>query len=207
MQLAEPAGGHAIRNHARRAIGMQPFRREAGVRGKAIEVHAAHLEPRHHLLHHTLHIKKIKGAAGMQRAFLRQRAHRSESQRRTLVHLFGGAAEDRAQLKQPHIANVAIQVARNHGQHAGHKRRAQHACLFAERIAKRNHQRRAAAQSVRPPPRSRRCWQSPHEIRRPATCRAPRLPSPPTAAPARLRRIRAACWQSGCNRKRARPLR
>ena len=91
------------------------------------------------MLRHAFHIEKIKSPAGIERTLLRQRAHRSKSQRRTLVHLFGGAAEDRAQLKQTHLANVAIQVARNHRQHAGYKRRAQHACFFAERIAKWNY--------------------------------------------------------------------
>ncbi len=51
-------------------------------------------------------------------------------------------AEHRAQLEQPHIAHVAIQVARNHRQHSRHQRRPQHARLFAQRIAQRNHQRR-----------------------------------------------------------------
>ena len=115
MQLAEPADRYALDDDARRAIGMQPLGREAGVGREAVEVDGTRLEPRQHLLHHALHIVEIDGPRGVQCALLRKTAHCAKADRRALFHLLRRSAEDRAQLEQPHIAYIAMQIAGNHG--------------------------------------------------------------------------------------------
>ena len=87
MQLPEPAHRHALRRHPRRAIRMQPLRRQPGLGREAVKVHSSRLEPRQHLLHRALHVMKFNGPRRMQRPLLRQAAHRAEGQRRPLLHL------------------------------------------------------------------------------------------------------------------------
>ena len=99
MQLPEPTNCHAVSHRARRAIRMQPLRRQSCLGGKTVEVHRAHLEPRQHLLHHALHVVEIERRGRVQRALFRQASHRSERQRGPLVHFVRRSAKHRSQLR------------------------------------------------------------------------------------------------------------
>ena len=75
MQLAKPADGCALDDDPRRAVGMEPRGREAGLGGKAVEVDGARLEARQHLLDDALDIVKIDGPRRVERSLLGQAAH------------------------------------------------------------------------------------------------------------------------------------
>ena len=74
----------------------------------------------------------------MKRALIRKCARGGEGKRGALFNFLGGSAEDGAQFEETHVANVAMEIAGNSGEHARNERWAQHAGFFAERIAERD---------------------------------------------------------------------
>ena len=96
------------------------------------------MKARQDLLDRALYIVKLDGTRRMEGALLGQATGNAEGQRGPLFHFLGSAAEDGAQFEQAHIAHIAMEIARNHGQHSRHQRGAQNARFLAEWITKRN---------------------------------------------------------------------
>ncbi len=74
----------------------------------------------------------------MKRTLVRKCARGAKDKGRTLVDPFSSTAENGAEFEEAYVGDVAMQVAGNHGQHAGDQRRAQYAGFFAERVAERD---------------------------------------------------------------------
>ena len=138
MQLPEPAHGHAIRHYASCTVRVQPRGRHARIRREAVKVNRPRLESGNQLLHRALHVVEVHRARRVQRALLGQASRFPKGKPRPLVHFVRRAGKYCSQLKEPHIADVAMQIACNHPQHSRHQRRAQHTGLFTERIAERH---------------------------------------------------------------------
>src|SRR5580693_2167927 len=114
MQLADPAYGKAVCNHAGRAIWMQPRGRKARVGFESIEVNRARLESGKDLLHHALEVVKFDRARRMKRGLLGKCARGAERQRWTFFNFLRAPAEGGAQREEAHIADISMKVARDH---------------------------------------------------------------------------------------------
>ncbi len=109
---------------------------------------------------HTLQLVKRRVRGKHYRRRGRHRAGQAERERRQLFYLLLRAGKAGTHLKQPRRQDVARQVLRQHGHHAGQQRRPQVGVVFAEWIFKRN--RRSCGAHRRPtPPRSRTCSKAP----------------------------------------------
>ena len=138
MQLPEPADSDALHGDTRRAIRMQPLRRKPSFRGEVVEVYRPRLKLRQHLFDRALDVVEIDGPWRVKRALVGQAAGCAKGNGGALVDSFGGAAENGAEFEEAHVADVAVKIAGDHGQHARNERGAQNAGLFAERVAERN---------------------------------------------------------------------
>ncbi len=74
----------------------------------------------------------------MKRALVRKRADGGEGECGAFIDFFRGAAEDGSEFEEAHVADVAMEIAGDCGEHAGNERWTEHTGFFAERIADRN---------------------------------------------------------------------
>ena len=97
---------------------MQPRWRKAGLGRESVKVHGAGLEARQHLFDRALQVVKLDGSACVQSALFRETAYGAKGDGRLFIHLLRGTTKDGSQFEETHVADVAVQVSGNHGQHS-----------------------------------------------------------------------------------------
>src|ERR1700748_783634 len=117
MQLPEPGHSSAVSDGTRCAARMQPSRNDVCLRRKRIEIEGPQREFLDDFFDGALEIEKVEGLRVV-RWPAGKNAGSAEGERYPLFHSLSGTAEDCSFFKQLHIAEIAIEIVGQPGQHA-----------------------------------------------------------------------------------------